>query len=145
MTAVHEISAGFDFIINTLKNDATLVSLCPGDVRRSFAPVGTTLPCVIVSFQSGVDTVTANGMRLLVRALYLVKASGLMISSPSVFALASQIDIVLGGNQGLRNIAVTGGFVMSCYRESAAQYDENITGTSYTHMGGLYRVTSQQM
>jgi hypothetical protein len=62
-----------------------------------------------------------------------------------VFALASQIDIVLGGNQGLRNIAATGGYVIAVYRESGIQYDENVSGADYTHLGGLYRVTLQQM
>jgi hypothetical protein len=145
MTAIHETASGLQFLQGLLSSDTTLMSLSPGGVRRGFAPVGTPMPVTIIAFMSGIDTVTANGRRLLVRALYQCRASGPILSTPSVFALASQIDLVLGGNQGLRNIAATGGYVLSCYRESAVQFDDNVSGADYTHMGGLYRVTLQQM
>jgi hypothetical protein len=145
MTAVHETASGIQFLIGMLSSDSTLMSLSPGGVCRAFALVQAPLPVTIVAFQSGIDTLTANGRRLLVRALYQVKASGPMINASDVFALASQIDVVLGGNQGLRNIAVTGSFILSVFRESSIQYDEDASGIQYTHLGGLYRVISQQM
>lgn len=145
MTAVHEVVSGLEFLIATLSSDATLMSMSPGGVARSFVPVQTPLPVCIVAFHTAMDSLTVNGVRVLVRSLYQVKASGPMISATSVWALASQIDIVLGGNQGLRNIAVTSAYVLSLYRQSAIQYDEDASGIQYTHMGGLYNMIIEQM
>jgi len=145
MTAVHEIVSGIEFLIVTLSNDATLMSLSPGGVARSFVPVQTPLPVCIVAFHSAIDSLTVNGVRVLVKGLYQVKASGPMTSATAVWALASQIDIVLGGNQGLRNIPVTGSWILSVFRENPIQYDEDVSGIQYTSMGGLYRVINEQM
>jgi len=145
MSAIHEGQLAIGFLIATLQADSTLMMLAPGGIWRSFAPAGTAYPVCIVAFQGSADTLTANSRRLMVRSLYQVRASGLANDTSNVFSLASRIDIVLGGNQGLRNIGLTSGWILSCYRESTLQFDEDLSGTSFTHLGGIYSVNLQQM
>jgi hypothetical protein len=80
----------------------------------------------------------------MVDALYLVKAVGLSAKPDAVIALASQIDEALGGDVGLKNISVNGGYILGCYRESSTLYETNEAGVEYTHLGGIYRIKNQQ-
>lgn len=143
--SVIEASSAYDFIVSTLKADSSWSSLSPGGVRRGAAPVGASYPITIVQFVSGVDILTANATRMMVDAVYLIKAIGLLTDTANVFALAAEIDVALGGDTGLRHIDVTGGHILNCHRQSTIQYDDtDNTGTQYTHLGGLYRIRNQQ-
>jgi hypothetical protein len=142
--SVAEAALGINFLFGIFRADSVLVGLSPGGIRQGAAPVGATYPLTIVGFQSGVDVYTTNAKRLLVDALYQVKAVGFQDDPQSVVDLASRIDIALGGNQGLSNISITDGYILSCYREASLFYGDTDAGVQYTHLGGLYRLQIQQ-
>lgn len=147
MTTVHEISTGYAFLYSTLQADATLATLASGGIHRSIAPNGTATPLIIISFQAGTDVVTTTGVRLMVNALYQVKVVDQASNMSGIVAAANQLDIVLGGSQGIRNVAVSGGgYVLSCVREGPLAYDDTrlVVGQMWTFLGGLYRIYAEQ-
>jgi hypothetical protein len=142
--SVQETVLGYRFLIGILSVDSTLIGFTPGGVWRGFAPVKTVPPFTIVAYQSGTDTLTTAGVRPLSRLLYQCKATGLAGNTQAIEDAASQIDELLGGNEGLRNQTIDGGFVGSCYRDGTISTDRDIAGTKWTTIGGLYRVDIQQ-
>ena len=147
MTVVHEVATGYAFLYSTLQADATLATLAPGGIHRSIAPNGTPTPVIIISLQSGIDVVTVAGVRLMTNALYQIKAVGPASDMQSIVNAASQLDIVLGGSQGIRNITVNGGgYVLSCVREIPLAYDDTqlVVGQLWTYLGGMYRIYAEQ-
>ena len=143
--SVVEAALGLSFILGTLRADSTLVSFSPGGIRVGAMPVSSSYPGTVVAFQSGTDVIYANARRSSVDALYQVKAVGLLDDPQSVVDLASQIDTVLGGDQGLKNVFIPNGYVPGCYQESPLFLtDVDKSGVQFMHLGGLYRVRIQQ-
>lgn len=147
MTAVHEVATGYAFLKSTLQADSTLASLAPGGIFRSIAPTGTQTPVIIIAFQAGTDVLTTTGVRLMVNALYQVKVVDQASNMAGIIAAANQVDIVLGGSQGIRNVSVSGGgYVLSCVREGPLAYDDTklVVGQLWSYLGGLYRIYAEQ-
>ncbi len=142
-----EVAMGLQFLYSTLSADGILATLAPGGVHRFVAPQGTVTPFVIISYQSGKDSTTLNGVRLMDDFSYLAKAVGPTSSTQAIVDASSQLDVALGGREGLRNIMVTGGAILACYRTTPVMYDQPVKGTSdiWSHLGGLYRLEIQQI
>ncbi len=146
--STNEVVSGFEFITSTLRASSQWVTLSPGGVKRGRAPVGTVFPCTITAFQGGNDVIYANAVRAFIDALYQIKATGptdpSFGSTQAVFDLAAAIDDAFGGDQGLKHIPVPGGYILSSYRQSPLQYDDDTAGIQYTHIGGLWRIRVQK-
>ena len=142
--SVNEVTLGYNFLIGILSGDSTLTGFAPGGVWRGFAPVKTVPPFTIVAFQSGTDALTVTGVRPLSHLLYQCKCTGLAGNTQAIEDAASQIDELLGGNEGLSNQTIVGGFIGSCYRDGTISTERDIAGTKWTTIGGLYRVDIQQ-
>lgn len=141
MSTISEAASGLTFLLSRLRAGTT----SPGGVQVGSAKVGTSFPCVIVSFQSGIDISFANGKRAFVDALYQCKAVGPSSDPDAIVALDGQISDALGGDEGLNHIDVTGGHILNCHRESLLMYeDQDKSGVQYTHLGGNYRIKNQQ-
>jgi hypothetical protein len=141
--SANEAFVGLEFLVGRLKGDAMLASLAPGGVWDSMAPQGTAQPFIIVAYQAGTDTTTNVGVvRLLSLILYQVKAVGPATMATAVAAAAAQADAVLGGKNGLKNIATADGFIAACYREQPLMYPEPqpVNGVLWTNIGGLQRL-----
>jgi len=138
---VVESYVGLEFLIATLQNDAPFMSLAPGGAVRGAAKVGIAMPCGCAQFMSGIDVLTANAIRMMVNAVYLVKSFGPAANTPAVAAVAGAIDALLKRTSGY----APGGAILSCYRENNIFYDEDIGSVKYTHIGGLYRLQTQAM
>lgn len=143
---MNESILAFQFFDSKLATDATLLSYAPGGLRRGIAPAGTLSPFTAMLMQSpNQDTLTLNAYRVLVRPLYQVVAVGIDSPGPlsqiiQITNAASQIDELLGGKDGLRNIAIPGGFVSACYRESTIATTVEEQGQTWFISGGLYRL-----
>lgn len=137
---VQESGIAFEFLMSVLSNDATLGSYVPGGVWRSMAPPSTTPPYVIISLQSGADTLTAQVVRLMSQILYQVRVVGPVGMTATLFSAAQEIDNLLARTSG----TATGGQVLACWRESPLQLDELVNGELWTNIGGLYRLQIQQ-
>jgi hypothetical protein len=138
--SVHEVAMGFSFITATLKADSQWVTLSPGGVKRGKAPSGSLFPLTIISYQSGIDVIFENAVRSSVNALYQIKAVGPSDNTQAIFDLASCIDELFKRTKG----TVTGGNIIGCYRESPLAYEDDTAGIQYSHIGGLYRVRTEQ-
>ena len=140
--SVNEAMLGFQFFYGILASDTTLASLAPGGINRYLAPIGSTSPWVIMALQSpGQDTTTNVGVyKLLASPLYQIKAVGPASITQQIEQAYERIDVLLGGKDGLKNQAITGGFIAACYRESPLQNDELDNGEQYTNIGGFYRL-----
>lgn len=133
--SVHEITLAFQFLISTLANDATLTSLAPGGVHRAMAPPQTSTPFVIVSFQSGADTLTGNAVRMISRTTFQAKAVGPANQTATIVQAAARIDDLL---KIVRNASTSGGTILDCYRSSPLQIDELVDGILWSNFGGMY-------
>jgi hypothetical protein len=142
MSTVVESYVGLEFIMATLQNDATYMSLSPSGVWRGIAPVGTVMPFGSITLQSGNDVLTANARRIFVNAIYQLRATGLAGNTAAIAALAAQIDTLL---ERPPYGYAAGGVVISAYREATIWLDEDIGSDKYTHIGGLYRLQIQSM
>jgi hypothetical protein len=96
ITPGSEVMYGFQWLQATLSGDAILAGYALGGVWRAVAPSGTATPFVVVSFQSGTNTLTINANRLMVQALYLVKAVGPAAITAQIVQAASRIDVLIG-------------------------------------------------
>ncbi len=142
--SVMESVLGLQFLATTLQGDATLASLAPGGIWRGSADPNVSTPYVVVALQSGTDALTVQGVRPLVHLLFQVKAVGPANNTAAVASAAAQVDILLGGNQGLRNVTIPNGFIGSCYRDGTLIIDDLQAGEKWVHIGGLYRVDVEQ-
>lgn len=142
--STNEIVLGLMFLTSTLQGDSTLASLAPGGVWRGTADPTTPTPYVIISFLSGTDALTANGVRPMSHLRFQVKAVGLASNTASVANASNQVDSLLGGNVGLRNQSVAGGFIGTCYRDGMLMVDELVTGEKWVNIGGFYILDVEQ-
>jgi hypothetical protein len=143
---LNESILAFQFFDLRLATDATLLSYAPGGLRRSIAPAGTLTPFTAMLMQSpNQDTLTITAHRVLVRPLFQIVAVGIDSPGPlsqiaQITNAANQIDTLLGREDGLRNIGITGGFVSACYRESMIATTQEEEGQTWQILGGLYRI-----
>src|SRR5690242_12798246 len=114
--SAHEIAAGFTWLYNTLSSDAALMSVAPGGVWRSLAKPGTATPYIITAFQAGSDSTTMNAFRMLVDALFQVKAVGPGLDIGSITAAAARIDALIGSPPA--SGTTQGGNIAASYRQS---------------------------
>lgn len=140
--SVHEVQLGFQWLKATLAADSTLTALIPGGIWQDKAPDGIAPPFVVMGYQAGSDTVTMNGVRVFVEVLYQVRASGLM-SDGNVPAAAARLDQLIGNPP--ESGTITGGLVLSSYRETPLYLPELVTGQEWASFGGLYRLIIEQV
>lgn len=143
--SANEILLGFSFLYSTLNGDLSLSGYAPGGIYRSLAPPNTTTPFVVYSFQSGSDSVTMNGFRMVVECSFLVKAVGPAKSMAAIANASARIDVLLGGPPGTPVSGnPTGGKVLSCYRQAPFHLDELINADLWSNSGGSYRLIIEQ-
>jgi hypothetical protein len=145
MSVVAEVVLGYQFLSGILQGDSTLTSLAPGGVWRGTADPNVATPYVIVAWMTGVDVLTTTGVRLYTHIRYQIKAVGPASNTTGVAAASSQIDGLLGGNQGLRNQAVAFGYMGTCYRDGMLMVDELVTGEKWVNIGGFYVLDVEQV
>lgn len=92
----NEANYGLMWLYSTLSGDATLATYAPGGVWTFIAPTTTATPFVMVGFQSGMETLTFNAVRLFTQPLYQVRAMGRTNDMANIQQAASQIDALLG-------------------------------------------------
>lgn len=138
---IDETELGFMFLDSVLSPDSTLAGYAPGGVSRGFAPPGNAVPYVIMSLQSpGADSQTITGFRLLTNPLYFIRATGPASMTQQIANASTQINVLLGGKDGLRNQSIAGGFIASCIRQSPFQQDTIENGEDWVIFGGLWRL-----
>lgn len=138
-----EIAQAFQWVANTMQADSALMAAAPGGVYREFAPVDTLAPFVLVNQQSGTDVLTVNANRLFVSLLLQIKAlgpSGIGGNYAALVTIADRIDALF---RSVRDVGLSSGGILACYREQTIAYGELVNGQPFSHLGGLYRIELQ--
>jgi hypothetical protein len=137
MSAILDVAD--EFLTSRLTGDSTLMALITG-VWSDVAPKEATEPFVVFSFQSGPDVLTATGDRILTSCTYLIKVTGREVPYSALRPAVQRVDTLLHKQV---NVVGTNGIVLSCLREQAYRAPEVISGITYRHLGGFYRVLAQ--
>lgn len=128
------------WVYETLANDATLADLVDDRIYDGLAPEGSAFPYVVYSFQAGTDTVVIGAARILNRGLYLVKAVAETQSYSGPTQIADRVDELLQAANG----STVDGLILGVNREQPIMYIETIDGIQFRHVGGLYRIFTQE-
>lgn len=126
----------------TLSADATMKTLIgnPARVYDALAPKTATYPLLIYQLQAGTDVRVVGGTRIMLNALYVVKAGCKdKASFADARAIAARADALLHGARG----TAASGHVLGCVREEPFKLLEVIEGTEYRWLGGIYRLWAQ--
>ncbi len=126
-----------------MRADSALMAVATGGIYLRFAPLDTMSPYVIFGRQGGSDVNTVNGIRLFVHILLQIKAVG--PSGPGgnfgvLETIANRIDALF---KDRRNITLSSGGVLACYRESELEYPELVNEQPWENLGGLYHIELQ--
>lgn len=144
--SVHETVISLAWLVAELEADTTFMGLTPGGIHRALAPAtddsGNQIatPYAILAFQSGLDTLTVNAYRVITQPLFQAKAVGPASNTAAIAASAARMDDLIKRASG----TVTGGIVLSCFREQLLMVDELVSNAQWTNIGGLYRLLIQQ-
>ncbi len=138
-----ETAQAFHWVASEMRSDSALIAAATGGVYLSFAPLDTVAPYVIFGRQSGSDVNTVNAIRLFVHILLQIKAVGPSGQGGNFAALetiANRIDALF---KDRRNIGLSSGGVLACYRESELEYPELVNEQPWENLGGLYHIELQ--
>jgi len=126
-------------MISTLSADATIQADAPGGVWRAEAPPGTAIPYIAVVFQpnNSKDKVVFGGVRAYSDLYFEVFATGPAASGQTIASAAARIDDLLTVP---RQTVITNGTLMASYRTKPIESDVILDGTTWTNMGGEYRI-----
>jgi hypothetical protein len=136
-----EVARGLLWIYEKLANDATLAGLVDDRIYDGIAPEGAAFPYVIYNFQAGADTVVVGAARVLNSGLYLVKAVAETQSYSGPAEIADRIDDLLQAASG----AADDGLILGANREQPIMYVEAVDTIQFRHVGGLYRIITQEL
>jgi len=135
-----ETAQAFQFITSYCTGDTALMAVATGGVWQGFAPVGTSMPYVLIVQQSMQDTLTATADRLFVRGLFQIKMIGLSTQYASLVTGADRIDALF---KSVKSVALSVGGILCSYREQSLAYDAIVNGQQESHLGGLYNIDVQ--
>ncbi len=135
--ATSEMTLAFAWMYSTLSGDATLTGYVPGGINRAYAPVATTTPYVVMTYQSGSDGTVFGGGRAYADMLFQVVAVGPVKTISSLTSAAARIDTLL---TLATQTAVTGGTILASFRTQPYESDVLVDGEQWTSIGGDYRL-----
>lgn len=127
------------WLTSILTNDGTLAGYVGGRVYGHIVPSDASFPYIWFTHQASSDVQGVGPHRIMVSALYTVRAVAVATSFASLEAIANRIDGVLQAASG----AVVGGIVLACVRERPFVLVEPSQGVQYRQLGGIYRIWAQ--
>ena len=138
MSIADPITPAFTLVNSTLTGDATLMALISGVYQGVALDVTYTKPYCVMFLQSPpVDTNTGMGaVRMLSRGIITVKFVGKASDGAAISSAFARADGLLCPNG--RPLLLQGG-TLNLYRVGTISFDEPISGTLWTHLGGQYR------
>lgn len=135
-----ETAQAFAWVESTMLADTQLMAVATGGVWESFAPIGTVAPFVVFSQQAGTDVLTMNAVRLWTDITLQIKMIGPVSNYAALVTGADRIDALF---KSVRDVTLSSGGVLACWREQSLAYAELINGAAWDHLGGLYHIQLQ--
>jgi hypothetical protein len=131
----HAVVDGYMYIDAVLRRDTELMSYLPGGLHTDVVDdLNTATPYGIIQFQAGIDLNTANAVYIWTNALFQAKAVGPASVAQKLGQAAERMQELL------KPRVVIAGFTVSAWREQVLYYPEDINGTPWRHIGGIYRL-----
>ena len=118
----------------TLVADEVLAGLVGDRIFGALTPDELSDPYVTFALSSARDIAGVGTARIMVDALYTVKAVAQSTSQDDVRPIATRIDALL--QRGTASLP--SGHVLSVTRRNTISYPEVSRGTPFLHLGGLY-------
>lgn len=133
-------NAAEQWLYAKLNNDATITTQVAGRVYSHIAPQTATYPLVLFAPLSASDVQALGTSRIMTHLTYKVVA----INENGTFGaplstIADRIDVLLQASSG----TVAAGVVMACVREQPFSMLETLSGRTFRHLGGIYRLVAQ--
>jgi hypothetical protein len=126
-----------------MQADSALMAAATGGIYQGFAPMDTVPPYALVARQSGSDVNTQNEVRLFVHILLRIQAIGPSGPGGNFAALVTIADRIDALFKNVRNVGLSSGGILACYRESELVYNTDVNGQPFTYLGGLYHIELQ--
>jgi hypothetical protein len=136
-----EVVQATDWIVARCKADTALMAVATGGVWRGLAPLGTTMPYVLVVHQVMTDTNTIDARRLMARGLFQIKMVGLSTQYDNLETGADRIDELFKSQSSVALSPVGG--ILESYRSQSLTYEALVNGLQESHLGGLYNIDVQ--
>ncbi len=138
-----ETAQAYNWVGSTMQADSALMAAATGGIYREYAPVDTVAPFVIVQQQVATDVLTVNAVRLFVHILLQIKALGPSGQGGNYGVLVTIADRIDALFKSVRDVGLSTGGILCCYREQSLAYSELINGQPWSHLGGLYHIELQ--
>ncbi len=138
-----ETAQAYQWVATTMQGDAPLMAAATGGVYQGFAPMDTVPPFALIARQSGSDVNTVNEIRLFVHILLRIQAIGPSGPGGNFAALVTIADRIDALFKNVRNVGLSSGGILACYRESELVYNNEVNGQPFTYLGGLYHIELQ--
>jgi hypothetical protein len=135
-----ETAQAFAWAESTMTADSALMAVAVGGVWLSYAPIGTVAPFAVFDQQAGTDVLTMNAVRLFVDILLQIKMIGPASNFAALVTGANRIDALF---KSVRDVGLSTGGILACWREQTLSYSELINGAAWHHLGGLYHIQLQ--
>lgn len=143
MTAGVEVLAADEWLA-TLAADLELAAAAPGGVWNEQAPPDAEGVVVTFALLASSDVQLPGATRLWTDARYVIKAIAPGDSYEPARPAAARIDQLVAAADGTP--VPGGGAVLAARRLEAVHYPENTpNGTTYRHLGGIYRLWAQAL
>lgn len=131
-----ELSAAEVYFAAVLSNDPTLASLGVRGYYSEQAPNDSDSPYIIWSMIGASDVPGANGVRINMTAIYIIRVIDRVRNFSSLRATADRIDTLLHRSSGV----ALGHMIDACVREAPYSFVQNKGDLEWRHLGGRYRV-----
>lgn len=134
------------WVYQTLTLDAELAGYLGGAqavfqrVWEGVAPAGTGEPWIVFTVMEPQDVKGVGMVQVMSRASVMVKVIGKGSSYGPLLPIYKRAHALL---EAQSNKAVTDGLVLTSHRVSGVQYPEQVNGTEYRHLGGIYDMYAQ--
>ena len=129
------------WLYETLIGDVSLSAIVGTRVYSDEAPPNAIFPYLQWNLISAVDIKGQSTFRIMANCLYVVKLVGKSTTYGSLMPASDRMHTLIDGKGG---DTVAGDHVYSCSREEPYRLTEYVSGVSYRHLGGVFRIFVQK-
>lgn len=129
-------AAAANWLYTRLAASEALTVAAPGGIWEAPAPLDVDSPHVAIQLLDAADTTALGASRVLTAARFVVRIVARDVPLSGLVAAAAAIDDTIHGHTG----TVTDGTILGCVRERPFQLTEHVDGSTWRHLGGIYRI-----
>lgn len=135
---MNEILIVYSWIYSVLSGDSTITNAVGTRIYDSVSP-NLVYPYIIYNWQGGTDVTEVSAIRIMMNGLFQVKVVDKNTSFNTISPIAFRIDQLLHR----ASATTSNGIILSSKRELPISLVELNNEIHYRHLGGIYRIFSQ--